>query len=237
VISLALVVPTKGRPANAARLIEAVNQTTSGYFEELVLAVDHDDPMLPVYRHTVPPETSNETWDWVKVAEVSVTPQRMGPVLNHVAADLAREHTHIAFMGDDHLPVTHGWDAELVDALGGKPGVAYGNDLVQGEKLPTAVVISSDIIRSLGYFCPPGQMHLYLDDFWKMLGQSVGNLAYRDDVVIEHLHPTAGKAPWDDGYASANSADQYNADHTAYTRFVMSRWPADLAKLKEDLGL
>lgn len=235
--SLAVVVPTKGRPLNAARLIEAVNHTAGGYFQDLVLAVDHDDPQLPVYRQAIPPEVASANWDWVRVAEVKVTPQRMGPVLNHVAVDLARDYSHIAFMGDDHLPRSDGWDEELVDALGGKPGVAYGNDLVQGENLPTAVVISSDIIRALGYFCPPEQMHLYLDDYWKMLGQSVGNLQYREDVVIEHLHPTAGKAAWDEGYASANSADQYNADHTAYTRFMMTRWSADLARLKEALRL
>lgn len=233
---LRLVVPTKGRPLNAARLIQAVNDTADGPFEELVFAVDHDEPLISGYRAAVPPETDGETFSWVKIAEVKTEPQRIGPILNHLAADLAADCSHVAFMGDDHLPVTHGWDRELVDALGGRPGVAYGNDLVQGEKLPTAVVISAGVIQSLGYLVPPGLEHLYFDDFWKMLGASLGNLVYREDVVIQHLHPTVGKAEWDEGYQLANSPEQFQKDRAAYTRYIGTRWHDDLRKLRKDLA-
>jgi hypothetical protein len=236
---LTLVVPTKGRPLNAARLIQAVNNTTTGPFEHLILAVDHDEPLTAEYRAAVPPDSEYETFQWATVVQVKASPQRIGPILNSLVPDLTADPncSHIAFMGDDHLPRTEGWDAELVNALGGRPGVAYGNDLVQGENLPTAVVISSDIVRSLGYLVPPGLEHLYFDDFWKMLGQAAGNLVYREDVVIEHLHPTVGRADWDEGYRQANDPAQFAKDQAAYQEFLAHRWHDDLADLRLELNL
>lgn len=231
-----MIVPTKGRPENAERLLHAVNQTAGDELGRLVFATDSSEPLAEAYQRIVPVDGAN--WDWVRIFPVTAKPQRMGPVLNTVASLFAAQgkYTHIVFMGDDHVPRTSNWDEELVRSLGGKPGVAYGNDLAQGEKLPTACVISADIIRSLGYMCPPAQEHLYLDDFWKTLGCST-RLVYRNDVVIEHLHPNYGKARWDEGYAAANSTNQYAKDQHAYSDFMTGRWLADRARLKKDLGL
>lgn len=215
-MSLTVIVPSKGRPLNAARLIEAVDQTAGDELQDLVIAIDRDEPLEAEYRAAVPRDGDTTAWAWVRVRKLRAEPQRMGPVLNVAASTWVECSDYVGFMGDDHLPRTPGWDLELVTALNGRPGVAYGNDLHQGERLPTACVISSDIVRALGYMCPPAQMHLYLDDFWRRLGLLVGNLAYASDVVIEHLHPNAGKARWDEGYAATNNADQYNADRVAY---------------------
>jgi hypothetical protein len=50
---------------------------------------------------------------------------------------------YLASLGDDHRPRTKGWDRRLIDAiesLGGAPGIAYGDDKLQGAALPTAWV-------------------------------------------------------------------------------------------------
>jgi hypothetical protein len=49
-------------------------------------------------------------------------------------------------------------------------GIAYGNDLLQSEKLPTAVCMTSNIIDALDYIVPPQLQHMYADNFWKDLG-------------------------------------------------------------------
>ena len=66
---------------------------------------------------------------------------------------------------------------------------------------------------------PRGLVHLYVDDYWRTLGERLGTLRYLDDVNIQHLHPTAGTAPEDDGYASVNSSERYAADHARYAEF------------------
>jgi hypothetical protein len=99
-------------------------------------------------------------------------------------------------MGDDHLPRTPGGDRLLLDGLadmGG--GFAYGNDLYQGEILPTAVAVSSPIVAALGWMCLPALNHMFVDDVWKALGGATNRLRYLPDVVIEHLHHVNAKAP------------------------------------------
>jgi hypothetical protein len=235
--SLVMIVPSKSRPENASRLVQAVNETAGDELGLLLIAIDHDEPRAAEYQEAIPVDEEYDGWDWVKLVRAQAEPQRMGPVLNRVALEYAANADYIGFLGDDHLPRTDNWDEELIAALGGRPGVAYGNDLAQGEKLPTACIVSSDIIRSLGYLCPPGQDHLYLDDFWKTLGLELGNLCYHEGVVIEHLHPTVGKAGWDDSYQENNHPVQYAKDQHAYSDFITGRWLTDRAKLKKDLGL
>lgn len=224
-------VPTRGRPQNAVRLARAVREMSGREVSCLYFLTDPGEPLWEEYSARLRAEAP-----WAVLARVAASPQRIGPVLNQAAPLLAGAHTHVAFMGDDHLPRTPNWDGELVGALGGRPGVAYGNDLLQGENLPTMAVLSSDLIRGLGFFCPPGLEHLYLDDFWKLLGLEAGNLAYRGDVVVEHLHPAAGKAPDDPVYQDANSVAQRQRDCREYARYLADEWAGDLARLKGYLG-
>lgn len=229
-MSLAVMVPTRGRPENAVRLAAAIRELSGLEMSALYFLVDPDEPRADDYRG----QLGSESWAFLE--RVAASPQRIGPILNRVAPELAERYTHLAFMGDDHLPRTALWDEELVKALDGRPGVAYGNDLWQGENLPTMAVVSAELVHGLGFFVPPALQHLYLDDFWKMLGLSVGNLAYRDDVVIEHLHPMAGKAADDPTYQAANSVDQKHRDGTEFARYRNLQWETDLRRLKGYLG-
>lgn len=229
---LHVIVPSRGRPENIARLVQAFRDTANWRFTALTVVVDHDDPQLPRYRELVS-RSHGSWWDLV----VQDRHRKLGPVLNAAAARLAGGYPYIGFMGDDHLPRSPLWDEQLVWELKGKPGVAYGNDLFQSSNLPTAVVMSSDLVRVLGYMQPPQLVHLYFDDFWKALGDGVGNLRYRGDVVIEHLHPIAGKAAWTPEYAWTTSAELLGEDGVRYMRYMADEWPAELARLREGLGL
>jgi hypothetical protein len=120
--------------------------------------------------------------------------------------------------GDDHRVRTRGWDEALTDAAG-PVGIAYGDDLIQGVELPTSVVMSSDIVRTLGQMVPPTLQHLFVDDYWKALGIGIGQLHYVPEVVIEHMHPSAGKAEMDDSYAITNHPDRYESDSAAWKAY------------------
>jgi hypothetical protein len=126
--------------------------------------------------------------------------------------------THVGFMGDDHRVRTKGWDAQLAEAAGWW-GIAYGDDLIQGAELPTSVVMSADIVRVLGHMVPPVLGHLFVDDYWKALGQGIGALTYVPDVVVEHMHPSAGKAELDASYERTNHPDQYERDGDAWRQY------------------
>lgn len=204
------IVPSRGRPHNIIELIESWDATRA--HAELLVCIDDDDPGLDAYL-----EIEVRSPEWVRFG---VGPRlRLGGTLNHWAPYYARtgDHDLIGFMGDDHRPRTVGWDrtfSEVARTAG--PCVIYGNDLLQGANLATAVAISSSVIDALGYMTPPGQTHLYLDNAWMDMGRTVGNLIYRNDVVIEHVHPVAKKAEWDDLYKEVNSGEMYQADEKAY---------------------
>lgn len=219
---LVVIVPSRGRPANIARLWQAWSDT--GAHADLVVALDVDDPTALDYPAI---DASNAT--------ISIG-ARLGLVgtLNR-EADIALRGgwRHIGFMGDDQLPRTAGWDKFISDALDDLgAGIAYGNDLFQGAALPTAVFLTADIVAALGYMCPPGFRHLYIDNVWKAWGDGICRIRYLDDVIIEHMHPQGGKADWDDGYRRVNAGDVWEHDSREWERYKTEDLPADLEKLR-----
>lgn len=215
--------PTRGRPENAIRLFHAFKETA--YFSDLVFCIDDDEKNLYDELYTL---CENELW--VKV----VNAPRMGlnGTLNYWATWYAKDYSYVAFMGDDHLPRTKHWDYEFAKALDGKLGVAYGNDLIQGEALPTAVFMSANIINKLGYMSPPELRHLFMDNFWKHVGAELGNLQYLPEQIIEHLHYTVGKAELDERYQAVNNAEMHLHDEQVFARYIQEQWPDELEKLK-----
>jgi hypothetical protein len=229
---LAVIVPTRGRPRSAARLTQAFIDTHA-LDAVPVFVADGDDPELPGYRKLL---------DEGEIPRLLV-PEYGGPggmcqALNYAARRYADLYETVGFMGDDHLPRTVGWDARMLDALDSlEPRIAYGNDLLQGAALPTAVFMQSRIIQAMGYMAPPVLHHLYLDNFWKSLGERLGGLRYLDDVVIEHLHPINGKADWDEGYRRVNAPEVDQSDRREWLLYESDgRFDRALAQVREEYG-
>ena len=197
------------------RLFEAINATAD--FTELIFAIDADD--VAEYG-----DLMHATAGVNNVKIVIAARMGMNGTLNHWANWMAPDYDFICFMGDDHLPITKGWDTKLAEAIGDKAGIAYGNDLLQGENLPTAVVMSTKIIRALGFMSPPALKHLFLDNFWLAIGKALGNATYLPDVIIEHLHFTNGKAAHDERYAAVNNAEMHNGDEAIFAEYMANEF-------------
>jgi len=222
---IAIMVPSRGRPGNIRRLQENMFENCR-VDTSLHVYVDNDDPRLDEYR------------ELVGVNLVVGEPSRIGPILNRNVMDLVDNYYIVGFMGDDHAPRTPGWDKVFLDHLTEmRTGVVYGNDLFQGQNLATAVCMTSDIIKTLGYFSLPGANHLFLDNFWMSIGRGIDRLYYFDDVVIEHIHPAKEKAEWDEVYANANSGETWAFDEAAYLKYLANQYSSDIVKLKTALGL
>lgn len=210
-------VPSRGRPHNAERLITAFYETK--YFDdtELMFCLDDDDPTLEQYVEVL----TDKAYDDAGWLGYNVAPRmRLGPTLNHYAVRYAPWRNAIGFMGDDHRPMSVHWDRAIHDALSLKPRIVYGNDLVQSENLPTAVMMTSDIIRALGQMVPQTLTHLFLDNYWRDLGKGADCLTYLPGVIIQHLHPGAGTAEHDERYAEVNSPAMWTADEAAWHDYV-----------------
>lgn len=210
--TMAVIVPSRGRPHNIEELKEAWKETDTQ--SDLWVVCDHDDPQLKEYE---------------KIAENLMVFRReskgMARPLNKAAQKLIREknYTYYAFIGDDHRPRTLRWDQMWMDILGDRGGLVYGNDLFQGENIPTAVGMTATVVKALDGMVPPGFIHLYLDNFWLKLGQDIGRIFYLPDCIIEHCHPLLGKAAVDEGYIRVNSEEMYAQDKARFEEYIASR--------------
>jgi hypothetical protein len=210
---LAILTPTRGRPVEFARMVAAVNATAVGDVA-IYAARDYDDQTdyLPELDRATP-----------NVLTMIGDRRSLSGWTNLMAktAIIDGQARYLASFGDDHVPRTPGWDLKLIAAIKdmGGTGIAYGNDLLQGQALPTAWVMSVDIVQALGWMMLPACEHLFVDNAILAIGRTAGCIAYRPDVVIEHLHPAAGKAQFDDSYRASNSAARMSADQRAFEQW------------------
>lgn len=227
---LVIVVPSRGRPHAVAELRLEFTATCTAR-TALLPVVDADDAT----RNEYPAET------WVSPGRTMVQ------ALNWAAARLVSSRGRhsppfaIGFMGDDHRPITRGWDSaylaslrDLVDARGA--GIVYGNDLLQGSRLPTQVAMTSNIPRQLSYMAPPQFGHLFVDNVWKAWGERADCLRYLPDVIVEHRHPVALKAEWDEGYRRVNSDRRQRADRQHWADYQGTQLTVDAAAIRRLRG-
>jgi hypothetical protein len=220
--------PTRGRPGAAREAYTAFGSTKVDPDTAMLFVVDDDDPRLPEYNENHVPIL------------VLPAPGNMVNALNG-AADWALTHTsaqYLGFVGDDHRFRTPGWDrlfTDLLDERGG--GLVYGNDgyWPNGE-IPTQIVMSASIVRALGWMGLPTCTHLYIDNAWRVIGETLGRLFYMPDVLIEHMHPAAGKSEWTPGHQRVNTSEMYDHDAQALADWLEGPFEADLERVREALA-
>jgi hypothetical protein len=211
-VTTTVLCPSRGRPDAAWAVKESLEATRQDPATRLVFILDEDDATLADYMR---PRNGREL--------MIRRPRHEGGMvnaLNAAALDLLVEWPHervVGFVGDDHRFRTPGWDEVFNRSLEERPGFVYGNDLFwRNGEIPTQIFISTEIVRALGWMALPACRHLYVDNAWMELGRETGSIRYYDDVVIEHMHPAAGKAAWDEGHLRVNSEAMYNSDAAAF---------------------
>ena len=222
-MKMCVVVPSRGRPENADRLAKAFKDTNTE--ADLYFVIDNDDPKWDEYAKN-------------KNLQLLPADNKTGGCANSLNTgavyllDFSNYplYDYFVFMGDDHLPRTQNWDQAFIQALGINTGIVYGDDLLQGANLPTAFGMSRDLVVELQGMTFPGCVHLFFDNFVKQLGLDLNYLKYLPDVIIEHLHPVAGKAEMDEGYARVNQPKWYEKDLLALQQYLVSAEYAELVR-------
>ncbi len=204
--TLAVSVPSRGRPHNLARLAKALKETCTGEYV-LFARLDNDDPKLDEYLK-------------IDDVEFLVDDRIFFTASVNQLAEIASDQgfSHIAILGDDVLPETVGWDEKMISALNGELGVVYGSDGLEhlhGPDLPTHVVVPIEMYQKLGWIGLPTSRHLFLDNAWRELGK-LTNFIYLPDVKLSHLHRWNQAAPNDQTYEEANDKVKREHDKLAF---------------------
>jgi hypothetical protein len=216
---LALVVPSRGRPQNIQRLIDAMTLTCLAD-TELIVGVDLDDPTLPDYGS-----------DRGRVRIVHCPRMPLVAWLNFLASEC--DAPLIGHIGDDNVPRTEGWDLRIIESLErqGEISFCFGDDLDPGRapgSLSIHIFMTAEVIRRLGYMGPPQIQHMYVDPVWYAWGQAT-SIEFLPDVVLEHLHYTLGKASADESYRQSTGLIPTDLQH--YKDYCSGGLNVDIEKL------
>jgi len=216
-----VIIPTRGRPENAERAVKYLKEHSK--VSDIVLGLDEDDeynyPRLDGVIYEVGPR------------------EYMIATLNKIAMKYVDDYLFFTFLGDDNIVTTEAWDVAMSLTLAQKGyGIAYGNDMFQEDKLPTSIMITTNIVKALGFMAPPQQKHLYADNFWQALGKGLGSYYYFPTVYWEHLHFYNKKADKDIIYIEANSKERYEKDRKSFHKYMKKHYVNDVLRVKEALN-
>lgn len=221
---LGVLVPSRGRPVNLKRFLDAHAETATD--SSVYVRLDSNDHSFFDYQEMLEeyPMVSAHTGPRVG----------FGASLNELAMIAADDGmTHLGMFGDDVLPITPGWDVQLVLALQGRLGVTYGDDGLRDKHapdLPTHYVTQTEVYRRLGYLSPPGIRHLFLDNVAREIGRHLDNFRFVP-VELRHLHPwVEGEHLQDRTYAEGGRNTRLRrSDRAAYLQWSrMLVWKAML---------
>lgn len=217
-----VIIGSRSRPHNVERAFDALKKVSK--ISDFVLIINEDQKDLY-------PAIDDVT------TEVVPSHHGVNGKFNTIVPKYLDKYETITGIDDDCLVQTDGWDEILYEPIKRIGyGISYGNDGIQGQMLPTKVMISTNITKTLGYWCPPKLFHSFADDFWKLIGEFIGSLHYFRDVNMEHLHWMNGKAPMDETYAT-NTPQKAQKDKYEYGEYLKNQLYADIDKLNEAFGL
>lgn len=212
--TVTMLVPSRGRPGSVSEMADAWDETDPLHEARLVWVLDADDPRADEYRDEL------RIYPWMQFMWF---PEWMPLVPKLNAAAVRAKGDVIGFMGDDHRPRSSGWAARLAAAHNDMgPGIFYGRDGLQDIKLPTWWAMSSVVVSALGRMVPADVEHLYCDNAVLELGKSARCIWFLSSVLIEHMHPVANKAEWDEGHLRVNSPEQYEVDRRHFLDWLMT---------------
>ena len=219
-----VIIPSRGRPESVRRVITAAAATATA-MTDIMFGFDEDDPELEANVAACVPAGGVG-------AGYRVGP-RKGLVAwtNEIAAELVAGYRAAFSMGDDHVPVTPGWDDALLRALAESgPGFAYPNDGVRDD-IPEACAVSSEVITALGWMCEPSMEHYFTDNTWADIGRHAGCLTYLPDVVVEHVNYVSRPKSVERDQTYRDNEKRFGADQAAYYAWRSGRMTDDVAQV------
>ena len=208
------------RPDRVRDTIKSFNETKSAG-TELILYVADNDPHIEKYRVMLQ-ETSQK--------HIIGPYKTMVEVLNYLSCDCFPNLPYYAEVNDDHVYRSKEWDKKLIEAIDKKKGwaIAYGFT----ENLPTAIMISGKLIRTLGFFLPPNFSHTHVDNYIMDIGKTLDLLTQVPEVMIDHLHFNFGKAPLDDNYKVVNDISTLTVGEKALAFWNENNRENDINRIK-----
>lgn len=193
-MSLLVVVPTRGHVDECKRFIDSFDATVDN--ADLLFVLDGDDK-------------SYAGFDWQGHTVATMSPRgSLTEKLNFAASQVIEAYDQLMYVPDDSVFVTEHWDTLLLDVLAaelGGSGIVYPNDLRRID-IPETWLISTDVLRTVGWFALPLLKQFYMDNAWSDLGKRTDLIRFVPDVVVDRSRAL----PDTEGERLYGMADQQN---------------------------
>lgn len=217
-----LLIPVLNRPGNIAPLVRSVEENTPEPHRLLFLATQGDLEEIDAIRSA-----------GADLLEVPPTPR--GDYARKINTGYQSSSEPFLFLGADDLRFHPGWLSAAL-ALMNDPaiGVVGTQDLAPTERARTGQHATHSLVRrsyvdELGTIDRPGEVlhpgywHEYVDDEFIATARARNAFAFAFDSVVEHLHPSWGKAPTDALYDQQRRRMQHGRTLFARRRRLWTR--------------
>lgn len=211
-----VVLPSMGRPDAYTQCIESWRSTTCG--DSRVISIVPDESNYPSHSDVI--ATSDPFTDGV----VKAINKAFMSNPNYAA---------YMFAADDMRFRTPRWDTTFLSTLRAQDGigVVYGDDTIEGPRIPTHWCVGGRLARAVGYLGLPTCRHICSDVFWMDLATRMSCLTYRPDVVTEHLHFHVGRSEYDSTYDHNNNRTDFTQDSESYVDFATHVLPHEVKRV------
>lgn len=214
---IAILIPSKDRLEDLKILLQSWKETTVG-LSDLIVGVDIDD------------HNYDELKSELLIEEYQ--PQPFLRILNEMAVKHAPNYKYLCFMEDDCRFITPNWEETFINAMKeiGDYAIVWGEDLVNHDRLVGIPFMDSKIVDVLGFMSPPSLKCLWVDYFWKRVGQDLGTLRYHPHITVEHRHYSTGKREKDGVSEVVDNTG--HEDYITYNQhYIPHQYKHDLQKL------
>ena len=222
---LLVMVPTRGRRANCERLLASFRETATCADLAFILDVDDQETYAGV--------------DWGDAACGVLDPRAyLAEKLNKTAEVMAGTYGVLMWVGDDNVFRTPGWDQIMLAALEdlGGSGWVYPDDNRRSD-VPEHWMVSSDVVKALGWFACPAMSHYLIDNAVAELGKRSGLIRYCPEAVIEHLHYSVpGSRARRDRVYSQTEKKFGASDHAAFRQWQADVLPHEVSVLRRQFN-
>lgn len=215
-----ILLPSMGRPYAYSQCIESWRTTTSG--DSIVLGVVPDVLKYPSHDGVM-----------------AISDPFVDGVVKAINRAFMANPDYAAYMfaADDMRFKTPRWDTTFLNILKAQNGVGvvYGDDTIEGSRIPTHWCVGGRLARAVGYLGLPTCRHICSDVFWMDLATRMSCLTYRPEVVTEHLHFHVGRSEYDPTYDHNNNATDFTHDSKSYVDFATHMLPHEVKRVVRSL--
>lgn len=218
--------PTRGRPEKLQTMIDSFYDTTEG-LSNLLIAIDSDDRSYD--RLIVCNNSEQIIWEVNEPIG-----GKFLHLLNKMALKYVDQYKYIGFMEDDVIFRTDEYESKFIQKFQelGDLSIVHGNDGINTPRLISLPVLTSRLVKSLGFFAPPELNCLWADYFWReLVNTGLVREWYFPEIVIQHMHYSVANNNIPDH--TAKIMEQVAIpDFHGYYNYIKSKFYEDIKRLR-----